>query len=75
MSLTPQGIEALTNFLMNNMEKILKTVLAGEDIVTHIYRVLASKVALDNEIIKVWCHKLYDYKPLSHIIQRKNLVV
>lgn len=59
MSLTPQGIEALTNFLMNNMEKILKTVLAGEDIVTHIYRVLASTVALDNEIIKVWCHHLY----------------
>lgn len=53
MALTPQGIEALTGFLMNNMEKILKTVLAGETIVTDVYRLLASKVALDSEIIKV----------------------
>lgn len=53
MSLTPQGIEALTNFLLNNMEKILRTILSGELIVTHTYRILASKVALDSEILKV----------------------
>lgn len=53
MSLTPQGIEALTNFLMNNIEQILRTVPTGESIVTHMYRLLASKVALDDEILKV----------------------
>lgn len=53
MSLTPQGIESLTNFLINNIEKILKTIPTGESIVTYMYRVLASKVALDSEIIKV----------------------
>lgn len=53
MSLTPQGIEASTNFLMNNMERILRQIPTGESIVTYMYRVLASKVALDIEIAKV----------------------
>jgi len=53
MSLTPQGIEALTNFLMNNLERILRQIPTGESIVTYMYRILASKVALDVEIAKV----------------------
>lgn len=53
MSLTPQGIESLTNFLMNNIERILRTIPTGESIVTYMYMVLASKVALDSEIVKV----------------------
>lgn len=53
MSLTPQGIEALTNFLMNNLEKMLRQISTGESIVKYMYRVLASKVALDTEIAKV----------------------
>lgn len=53
MSLTPQGIEALTNFLMNNIERILRQIPTGESIVTYMYRILASKVALDVEIAKV----------------------
>uniref|UniRef100_A0A2S2PB91 glutamyl aminopeptidase n=2 Tax=Schizaphis graminum TaxID=13262 RepID=A0A2S2PB91_SCHGA len=53
MSLTPQGIEALTNFLMNNIERILRQIPTGESIVTYIYRILASKVALDIEIAKL----------------------
>ncbi|VVC40906.1 Hypothetical protein CINCED_3A003082 [Cinara cedri] len=57
MSLTPEGIDASTTFLMNNIAKILKTMLSGESIVTYMYRVLASKVALDSEI-----KRLYDLK-------------
>ncbi|XP_060860635.1 glutamyl aminopeptidase-like [Metopolophium dirhodum] len=53
MSLTPQGIEALTNFLMNNIERILRQIPTGESIVTYMYRILASKVALDIEIAKL----------------------
>lgn len=53
MSLTPQGIEALTNFLMNNLERMLKQIPTGESIVTYMYRILASKVALDIEIAKL----------------------
>lgn len=53
MSLTPQGIEALTNFLMINMERILRYIPTGDSIVMYIYSVLASKVAIDSEIIKV----------------------
>jgi len=53
MSLTPQGIEALTNYLINNIEKILKTIPTGDSIVMYMYWLLASKVALDSEIIKV----------------------
>lgn len=53
MSLTPQGIDALTNFLINNIEKILRTIPTGQSIVTYTYKVLAAKVALDIEIIKV----------------------
>lgn len=54
MSLTPQGIEAMTNYLMMNMERILRYIPTGDTIVTYMYSVLASKVALDSEIIKVW---------------------
>jgi hypothetical protein len=53
MSLTPQGIEVSTNFLLNNIERILKTVPTGESIVTNMYQILASRVALDDEILKV----------------------
>lgn len=53
MSLTPQGIEALTNFLIDNIEKLLRTLPTGQSIVENMYSVLASKVATDNEIIKV----------------------
>lgn len=53
MSLTPHGIEALTNFLINNIEQILRQIPTGESIVTYMYRILASKVALDVEIAKV----------------------
>lgn len=53
MSLTPQGIEALSNFLLDNIEKTLKTVPTGQSIVEYMYSVLASKVVTDNEIIKV----------------------
>lgn len=53
MSLTPQGIEASTNFLMNNIERILRQIPTGESIVKYMYNVLASKVALDVEIAKV----------------------
>lgn len=53
MALTPEGIDASTAFLTNNIERILKTMLPGEGIVTNMYRTLASKVALDSEIIKV----------------------
>lgn len=54
MSLTPQGIEAMTNYLMMNMERILRYIPTGDMIVMYMYSVLASKVALDSEIIKVW---------------------
>jgi len=53
MSLTPQGIGALTDFLINNIEQILRQIPTGESIVTYMYRILASKVALDIEIAKV----------------------
>lgn len=53
MALTPEGIDASTTFLTDNIAKILKTMLSGESIVTYMYRTLASKVALDSEIIKV----------------------
>lgn len=55
MSSTPQGIEALTNYLMGNIEGILSTIPTGEGIVTYMYWLLATKVALDSEIIKVSC--------------------
>lgn len=53
MSLTPEGIDASTTFLMNNIARILKTMLPGESVVTYMYRILASKVALDSEIKRV----------------------
>lgn len=54
MSLTPQGIEVMTNYLMINIEQILRYIPTGESIVMYMYSVLASKVALDKEIIKVY---------------------
>jgi len=38
---------------MNNIERILRQIPTGESIVTYMYRILASKVALDVEIAKV----------------------
>lgn len=53
MSLTPEGIEAMTNFLLYNIRRICWTVPNGENIVRYMYNQLASKVSLDREIIKV----------------------
>lgn len=43
---------------MNNIEHILRTVPTGESIVTYVYRILASRVALDDEILQVRLHAL-----------------
>lgn len=53
MSLTPEGIEALLDFLINYVRRICWTVPNGENIVKYMYSMLASKVAFDSEIRKV----------------------
>jgi len=53
MSATPQGIDALADYLTGNLEGILRTVPTGESVVTYMYWLLATRVALDGEIVKV----------------------
>ncbi|XP_050432744.1 uncharacterized protein LOC126840826 [Adelges cooleyi] len=62
---TPIGIEVLTDFLMNNLEQIVRRVPDGEEVVKFIYATLASKVSLDREIIKLYKLKSVPELPQS----------
>lgn len=50
---TPQGILALIEFLSTKLDQIVNEVINGEQVVTSIYSLLASKVAGNEEITKV----------------------
>jgi len=53
LATTPSGISALIEFLTNKFDRIVKEVYNGEQVVKSIYSLLASRVALDEEILKV----------------------
>lgn len=50
---TPVGISVMTEFLTNKLDRIVKEVINGEIVVTSMYSILASRVALKDEILKV----------------------
>jgi len=51
--LTSTGLDVLIDFLENNLNRIIKEFVDGDDIATFIYSLCASKVALDDEIKRV----------------------
>ncbi|XP_050432825.1 uncharacterized protein LOC126840878 [Adelges cooleyi] len=53
IAFTPQGLSVLIDFLTNKTEKILNEVVHGDLHAMAIYHLLASRVALDNEIAKM----------------------
>lgn len=53
VSSTPKGLDVLTDFLVQNLDNIIKKLTYGEDIAIFIYSICASKAALDTEIVKV----------------------
>ncbi|XP_050519995.1 uncharacterized protein LOC126893642 [Daktulosphaira vitifoliae] len=60
MASTPIGIKVLTDFLMNNLDILLRKISTGDKIVKYIYGTLASKVTLDSEIQKLYQLKSVD---------------
>lgn len=50
---TPSGVAALIEFLTGQWNRTLNDVVNGEQVVTSMYALLASKVAGDDEIDKV----------------------
>jgi hypothetical protein len=48
-----EGISALIEFLTNKLDRIINEIINGEQVATSIYSLLASKVALKEEIQKV----------------------
>lgn len=50
---TPSGVAALIEFLTGQWNRTLNDVVNGEQVVTSVYALLASKVAGDDEIAKV----------------------
>jgi len=50
---SPIGISVLTEFLTNNLFRIVNEIDNGEQMVASIYSLLASRVALDEEISKI----------------------
>lgn len=57
---TPQGIGALIEFLTTKLDRIVNEVINGEQVATSIYALLASEVARDDEILKVYT-QIYPY--------------
>lgn len=53
LGVTPEGISALTKFLTDKLDRIIKEVVNGKKIATSIYSTLASRVSLKEEIAKV----------------------
>lgn len=53
ISATPLGLDVLYEFLSTNLNRTLKEVKDGENIVTYIYSILASKMKNDSDIEKV----------------------
>lgn len=62
---SPQGISALIQFLTTKLDRIVNEVINGERVATSIYSILASSVALDEEIAKVCEYELFAISPLT----------
>lgn len=65
---SPQGISALIQFLTTKLDRIVKEVINGERVATSIYSILASNVALDDEIAKVSEYQLFVISPLTILL-------
>jgi len=50
---SPKGISALIEFLTDKLHRIVNEIINGEQVAASIYSLLASRVALDEEILKV----------------------
>lgn len=59
LSSSPKGISALIEFLATKIDRIVKEVNNGDQVATSIYSVLASSVALDDEILQVCIRKYF----------------
>lgn len=53
VSSTPNGLNVLIDFLVQNINNFSRQLADGDDIAIFIYSVCASKSALDSEIIRV----------------------
>ncbi|XP_026820838.1 aminopeptidase N-like [Rhopalosiphum maidis] len=53
ISTTPLGLDVLYEFLSTNINKTLDQLSSGEEIVTYIYSILASKITNNTEIEKI----------------------
>lgn len=65
---SPIGISALTEFLTTKLDRIVKEVINGEQVATSIYSILASRVALNEEILKVFIKTGIFYQSLLNIL-------
>lgn len=59
VSSTPKGLNVLIDFLVQNLDNIIKKLTNGEDVAIFIYSICASKTALDTEIVKVMNFIIY----------------
>jgi len=50
---SPEGVSALIEFLTGKLDRIVNEVINGEQVAASVYSLLASRVALDEEILKV----------------------
>ncbi|XP_025405726.1 aminopeptidase N-like isoform X2 [Sipha flava] len=64
-----EGISALIEFLTNKLDRIINEIINGEQVATSIYSLLASKVALKEEIQKI--DELRSNPLVSKNLQRK----
>lgn len=53
ISSTPNGLNVLIDFLIENLNNISSNLTDGDNIAIFIYTICASKAALDNEILRV----------------------
>jgi len=53
VSSTPKGLAVLIDFLVQNLNNIVNSIIDGNDFAIFIYSTCASKAALDDDIIRV----------------------
>lgn len=50
---SPEGVSALVNLLDDKLDSILNEIIDGDQVAMYIYSLVASRVAFDEDILKV----------------------
>lgn len=51
---SPEGVSALVDILYTKLDRIVNEIIDGEQVAMYIYSLVASKVAYNEDITKVW---------------------